>query len=337
MAPYVNSPLRPLVRLGTVFVVAIIALILLIFTFSAWRNINPGFVGIVFDKANHNVTTGALAPGWAFINPLTQAIQEYPITIQTYPMVQSSTEGSSGDDSIKVQSNEGQQINLDVVIQYQVEKSKASQLYTDWGGAPIATVESGVVRQYTRSQVPVVASKYTWEEITSAKRAEMVSEITSVLNIEFERRHLTLVSFGIREVHLPLALQKSLDAKIQAQQAAEQQKYQLQQATVKAQQDVAQATGLANAMKEQAEGEATATLTKAKAQAQANDLLAKSVTPPLIQYEQLQRWDGRLPMFLGATGTPLLDVGSMMKSLGAGKAPAATAHDPLLPVPSPTP
>ena len=227
MLTLADSPLRTLARLGTIFVVGVVAVILLIFTFSAWRSINPGYVGIVFDKANHNVTTGALDPGWAFINPLTQAIQEYPVTIQTYPMVQSSDEGVARDDSIKVQSNEGQQINLDVVIQYQVAKSQASQLYLDWGGAPISVVESGVVRQYTRSQVPVVASKYTWEEITSIKRAEMVTDIIAILRGEFERRHLTLVSFGIREVHLPQALQRSLDQKIQAQQAAEQQKYQL--------------------------------------------------------------------------------------------------------------
>ena len=100
-------------------------------------------------------------------------------------------------------------------------------MYLDWGGAPISVVESGVVRQYTRSQVPVVASKYTWEEITSTKRAEMVQDMIAILREEFDRRHLTLVSFGIREVHLPQALQRSLDQKIQAQQAAEQQKYQL--------------------------------------------------------------------------------------------------------------
>ena len=328
MAVFANSPLRPAVRLGTIFIAAVVALILLVFTFSTWRNINPGFVGIVFDKAHHNVTTGALDPGWAFINPLTQAIQEYPVTIQTYPMVQNSYEGTERDDSIKVQSNEGQQINLDVVIQYQVEKARASQLYLDWGGAPIGVVETGVVRQYTRSQVPVVASKYTWEEITSIKRAEMVQEITSVLSTEFDRRHLTLVSFGVREVHLPQALQRSLDQKIQAQQAAEQQKYQLQQAVVKADQDVAQATGLANAAKEQAEGEAQATLTKAKAQAQANDLLAKSVTPALIQYEQLQRWDGRLPMFQGGNATPFIDVSRLVTGPAANVPPATPSPSP---------
>jgi regulator of protease activity HflC (stomatin/prohibitin superfamily) len=312
-----NSPFQPppIARIVTLLLVGFVALILLGLTFSAWRSIRPGYVGIVFDKANHNVTTGALDPGWAFINPFTQAIQEYPVTIQTYQMVQKATEGQThGDDSVKIQSNEGQQINLDVVIQYQVEKAKASQLYVDWGGAPIETVEDGVVRQYSRSQVPVVAAQFTWEEITSTQRGEVVKQITEILRREFDKRHLNLVSFGIREVHLPQSLQEALNQKIQAQQAAEQQKYQLAQAQVKAQQDVAQATGLANAAVAQAEGDAKAILTKAKAQSEANEALGKSITPGLIQYEQLRRWDGRLPMFSGAAGTPLIDVSHLTGS-----------------------
>ena len=319
MNPDRPSP-KPLTSVVRLVLVGIVGLILLGLTFSAWRSIRPGYVGIVFDKANHNVTTGALDPGWALINPFTQAIQEYPVTIQTYQMVQKASEGQvRGDDSIKIQSNEGQQINLDVVIQYQVEKAKASQLYVDWGGAPIETVEDGVVRQYTRSQVPVVVAQFGWEEITSTKRGEVVTRITDRLRAEFDKRHLTLVSFGIREVHLPQSLQDALTQKIQAQQAAEQQKYQLAQAQVKAQQDVAQATGQANAVKAQAEGDAQATLTKARAQAEANDLLARSITPPLIQYEQLQRWDGKLPLFTGGAGTPLIDVSRL-----TGPAPAAS-------------
>ena len=101
-----------------------------------------------------------------------------------------------------------------MVIQYQVEKEKASQLYVDWGGAPIETVEDGVVRQYTRSQVPVVTAQYGWEEITSTKRAEIVQQIIDVLTKEFDRRHINLISFGVREVHLPEALQQALNQKI---------------------------------------------------------------------------------------------------------------------------
>lgn len=304
---------RAVARIGTLVVVALVAIVLLGLTLSAWRSIAPGYVGIVFDKATHTVTAGALEPGWAFINPFTQAIQQYPVTIQTYSMVQKSTEGqTSGDDSIKVQSNEGQQINLDVVIQYQVIKEEAGLLYQDWGGAEITTVEDRVVRQYTRSQVPVVASKYGWEEITSSKRDVINGEISKGLEAEFAKRHMRLISFAVREVHLPQSLQTALDQKIQAQQQAEQQKYQLAQAKVKAEQDVAQATGEANALKAQAEGEAQATLTRAKAQAEANRQLAESVTPELIRYQQIQRWDGKLPVFSGGNATPLIDATSII-------------------------
>jgi len=304
---------RAVARIGTLVVVALVAIVLLGLTISAWRNISPGYVGIVFDKATHSVTTGALEPGWAFINPFTQAIQQYPVTIQTYSMVQKGTEGqTAGDDSIKVQSNEGQQINLDVVIQYQVIKEEAALLYQDWGGADITFVQDQVVRQYTRSQVPVVASKYGWEEITSAKRDVINGEISKGLESEFAKRHMRLISFAVREVHLPQSLQTALDQKIQAQQQAEQQKYQLAQAKVKAEQDVAQATGQANALKAQAEGEAQATLTRAKAQAEANRQLAESVTPELIRYQQIQRWDGKLPVFSGGNATPLIDATSII-------------------------
>jgi regulator of protease activity HflC (stomatin/prohibitin superfamily) len=294
-------------RAGVLALVLLVAVVLIGLTTASWRNIQPGYVGIVFDKANHAVTTGALEPGWAFINPFTQAIQEYPVTIQTYSMLQKASEGAvQGDDSIKVQSNEGQQLNLDVVIQYQVIKTEAGQLYEDWGGADIGAVEDRVVRQYTRSQVPVVASKYGWEEITSTKRDVINTEISTSLEAEFAKRHLRLISFAVREVHLPEALQAALDQKIQAQQAAEQQKYQLQQAQVKAEQDVAEATGRANALKAQAEGEAHATLTRARAQAEANHMLAESLTDELIRYQQVQQWDGKLPVFSGGA-TPLID------------------------------
>jgi regulator of protease activity HflC (stomatin/prohibitin superfamily) len=328
MPDHLPYPQIPLARILSLLLAGVVAVALLVIVFSAWRSINPGYVGIVFDKANHNVTTGALDPGWAFINPFTQAIQEYPVTIQTYPMVQNSTEGPvGGDDSIKIQSDEGQQINLDVVIQYQVEKAQASQLYVDWGGAPIKDVEEGVVRQYTRSEVPVVCAKYGWEEITSTKRSDIVNEITQVLHDEFDKRHLSLVSFGIREVHLPQALQDALTQKITAQQASEQQKFTLAQAEVKAQQDVAQATGLANAAVAQAQGDAQAILAKAKAQAEANDLLAKSLTPAFIQYQGLVKWDGRLPLFTGGGATPLIDVSRLTQSAP----PAAPSPSPAAP------
>lgn len=296
---------RRAARLLTLGIATVAAVIAGGLVSASWRTIAPGYVGIVFDKVARQVSARSLDPGWQFINPLTQSIQQYPVTIQTYAMVQAQGEGSQADnDSITVQSNEGQQVNLDVVIQYQVVKGEAAALYQEWGGAPIDAIEDRVVRQYTRSQVPLVASRYGWEAISASQREQISNEIATRLEGEFTRRHLQLVSFGIREVQVPQQLQDALDQKIQAQQEAERQEYQLQQATVKAKQDQVAAEGQANAVRAQAQGQADATRIQAEAQAEANRLLAQSLTPAVIRYQQMQRWDGKLPVFNGdgATG-----------------------------------
>lgn len=311
--PRVKSGRRGILGVFSLGIAALIALVVLGLIFSSWRTIEPGYVGIIFDKVSRSVSARSLDPGWQLINPFSQSIQQYPVTIQTYSMVLNSGEGSaSSDDSIKVQSSEGQQVNLDVVIQYQVIKAEAGQLFQDWGGAPINLVEDRVVRQYTRSQVPLVASRYGWEQISASEREKISNEVAARLQDEFSRRHLALVSFGIREVHLPQQLQAALDQKIQAQQEAERQTYQLQQARVKAQQDQVAAEGQANAVRAAAEGEADATKIRAEAQAQANSQLAESLTPELIRYQQLQKWDGKLPVFSGGGATPLIDATSII-------------------------
>ena len=49
-----------------------------------------------------------------------------------------------------------------------------------------------------------------------------------------------------------------------------------------------------------------------QAQAEANRVLAQSLTPDLIRYQQLQRWDGKLPVFTGGGATPLIDATSII-------------------------
>jgi regulator of protease activity HflC (stomatin/prohibitin superfamily) len=284
-------------RLSIISIVAIVVVLVVAFVLLSWRTVQPGNTGIIFDKSTHTIKDRPLEPGWAFVNPFTQYIQEYPATIQTYSMVY---QGPQGDDSIKVQSKEGQQLNLDVVIQYRVLDEEVTALYLDWGGADIKVVEDRVVRQYTRSKVPAIAAQYNWEEITSGKRVEMSELIRVALEEEFSRRHLELISFGIREVHLPGSLQKALNNKIQAQQEAEQQRYQLEQARVKAEQVEVEAQGEANAVK-----------TRAQAEAESNEILARSLTPALIRYQQIKQWDGRMPVFQGGGATPMIDATSI--------------------------
>ena len=302
---------RGLVGVFSLAAAALIALLALLFLFMAWRTIDPGYVGIVFDKASHRVSNTA-DPGWVFINPFTESITKYPVSLQTLTMVQNNTEGRvQGDDSVKVGTKEGQTMNADVSVQYSVDRAKAAVLYTVWAGAPIDKIEDNLVRQVTRAALSDVASQYGWEEIYGAKRPEYITKVSSIIKQRFTEKAVNFESLNLRAWHLPDNLQKALEQKIAAQQAAEQQNFALQQAQVKAQQDKVAAEGQANALRAQAQGEADATKIRALAQAEANKELSQSLTPDLIRYQQLQRWDGKLPVFSGSGATPLVDVSGL--------------------------
>jgi regulator of protease activity HflC (stomatin/prohibitin superfamily) len=312
MARNASPVIRPTARVGTLVIIALVALVALVIMFSSWRTIDPGYVGIVFDKASHQVSN-TLDPGWVFINPFTESITRYPVGVQTLVMVQASQEGQTqGDDSVKVGTREGQTMFADVSVQYSVDRNNAASLYQTWAGAPIERIEDNLVRQVTRSVLNDVASTYGWEEIFGEKRVEYTQKVSAELQRRFGEKFVKFESLNLRGWHLPENLQKALDAKIAAQQAAEQQSFALKQAQIKAEQDVTEATGHANALKAQAEGEAQATLVRARAQAEANKLLAQSLTPELIRYQQLQRWDGKLPVFSGSGATPLIDATSII-------------------------
>ncbi|HEY1011184.1 MAG TPA: prohibitin family protein [Herpetosiphonaceae bacterium] len=300
-------------KIGSWAIGGILALIAVVILSRSWRSIPPGYVGIEFNKFTNQVTTTALEPGWVFVNPFTSAIQEYPVTVQTYIMVLAGGEGQgSGDDSVKVQSKEAQQLNIDVAVQYRVIKDEAAALYTDWGGRGIDIIQVQVVRQETRAALTNLAPIYGWEDISGSKRGELAEQVKERLREKFATRHLLLEDFVIREVHLPDTLKTALDNKIAAQQQAEQQKYQLEQARTKAEQDKVEAQGRAEANKASAEGEAEAIRIKAEAQAKANTLLAESVSDPLIRYQMMLRWDGKLPVFNGGGATPLIDAGAFL-------------------------
>src|SRR5690606_33790471 len=81
----------------------------------------------------------------------------------------------------------------------------------------------------------------------------------------------------------------------------------------------------------QTEGEANSLRMRAQAEADANRLRAASITPELIQYNAVLRWDGALPSTISGTTIPflqLMPMGAASGATGASSAPAKAASDP---------
>jgi regulator of protease activity HflC (stomatin/prohibitin superfamily) len=296
----------PRARISIRWLVALIVVfVLLVAVGSALKRVEPGFAGVKIDYAKGQ-TAGATgyaveqvpAGRFVFINPITQRLAQYPISNQNLTMARRVTEGKvQGDDSVKVVDTNGVTLNIDVSAIYRVNPQEVGALYTEWAGAQLidpnaagGDVEDRLVRPAVRSILPNSAASRNYLQIYATDKGKIQQEAEEALRAYLAPKHIDVVALQIREVYLPDTLQEAINSKVAEQQLAEQ-----------AQATVAKNTQLASAAQEQAKGEAESRTIRAQAEANANLLIAKSLTPELVQYQYALKWDGKLPQATGGT------------------------------------
>jgi len=265
---------------------------------SSFTIIQPGNVGVVFNRWSGALKTVGQGAAWRV--PWITQVQSYPIALRTYTMVQRSAEGSAqGDDSIDLPTKEGQHIRQDISVTYNTSHERAGDVFRSFRGADMADIERTFVRRTIITVSQNAAGQMSLTELISAQRGQLQTEMNK-MGFEVDK-----VNLGAS--HLPDIIEKQLQQKMAAQQQAQQAEYELQRQQT-----------LAKAKVAEAEGDAQSTLVKAKAQAEANRLLQESLTPLLIQNKAIDRWNGSLPQFTGGGAVPFLN----LKELGAGDAHA---------------
>jgi regulator of protease activity HflC (stomatin/prohibitin superfamily) len=296
----------PRARISIRWLVALIVVfVLLVAVGSALKRVEPGFAGVKIDYAKGQ-TAGATgyaveqvpAGRFVFINPITQRLAQYPISNQNLTMARRVTEGKvQGDDSVKVVDTNGVTLNIDVSAIYRVNPQEVGALYTEWAGAQLidpnaagGDVEDRLVRPAVRSILPNSAASRNYLQIYATDKGKIQQEAEEALRAYLAPKHIEVVALQIREVYLPDTLQEAINSKVAEQQLAEQ-----------AQATVVKNTQLASAAQEQAKGEAESRTIRAQAEANANLLIAKSLTPELVQYQYALKWDGKLPQATGGT------------------------------------
>ena len=124
------------------------------------------------------------------------------------------------------------------------------------------------------------------------------------LGENLSRYHIVVDDIYFANIRFSHEYEGAIEAKQVAQQQVETQKQVLAQREIEAQQKVATA-----------KGEAESILVVAQGQAKANDALSRSITPILVQYKGLEKWNGILPQVSGGA-VPFIDLGKMGGSSG---------------------
>jgi regulator of protease activity HflC (stomatin/prohibitin superfamily) len=296
-----NQPIKGLTSLT---VGVLIAAFVLTIVGAGLVFINPQERGVVISALSpQGYRQEPLAPGLHWVVPFAEQVQRYVISRQTYTMSAQTTEGQvTGDDSIRARTKDGQEVFIDASIIYSIDPNKVIPLHINWQNR----YEDQVVRPAARNAIRDAVSQYGVEEIVSTKRAEMESLISQSVSTKLEQNDLAMVDFLLRDIHFSDEYAAAVEQKQIAEQQAQQAKLVVEQKKQEAEQARQVAQGTADAAVISAKGAAEARVIQAQAESQANDLLSKSLTPALLQYQYILKLSPGVQTIFVPTGNQFI-------------------------------
>jgi regulator of protease activity HflC (stomatin/prohibitin superfamily) len=272
-----------------------LGLAVVLFLTSAVMFINPGNVGVLIHRTGGGVDPAPLPVGYRFRWPMLEEIVEYPVYMQTLVLTRSDREGNAYNEEINVNSVEGQPISCDVSLSFELDPSKVPFLYSSFR-TDIRLITHGFVKQAIRQALQETVGRSEIVNFLGKEKAQAVRSTQEDLQKRLGPYGFLVKQFTLNEVRAPESIVRAIEAKNTMAQEALRAQNELQKKQFEAQQKIIEA-----------EGDAKSTLTRARAQAESNQLLAASLTAPLVEYRRIDKWNGQLPQVSGQA-TPFLNL-----------------------------
>lgn len=272
-------------------IIGIVACIIIIIV-SCVSYVPTGYTGIVttFGKVHDEVLDAGLNFHAPWDNVIKMDNREQRITF-----------------NLEAFSKDIQQVDVQGSINYNIDKSTAMNLYKDVG----TNYSEILIGPRINEDVKIIIARYTAENLIES-RQKAADAIYELIKSELAPKGINVISFAIENIDFTDAFESAVEAKQVAtqekQKAQTQQEQQTMEATQAAERQRIAAQAEADVKKIDADADAYATKIKAEAEAEANDKINKSLTDQLISYNQMLRWDGKLPTFMGGDSMiPVLD------------------------------
>jgi regulator of protease activity HflC (stomatin/prohibitin superfamily) len=284
------------------------------------ERVNAGHVGIKIQLAgtNRGVQDVPLVTGIVFYNPITEDVLEYPIFVQTAVWRKPEATPAAGEPNEELSFNDkdGVIMTADVSLSYQIAAPKVPAFYVKFRSDDLAGFTHGYLRNVARDQLNEVAGTYSVEALYGPQKEVFIRDVKARINRELAPVGVSIEQFGfIGAPRPPQNVINAVNAKIAATQLAMQVENELRTAEAEARKTVAVADGAAKANIARAEGEAKSKVALAEGEAKANNLVASSITPQLLQWRHYQiteraveKWNGARPMVEGGSAGILLQL-----------------------------
>lgn len=251
-------------------IVIVVAALLLITLFSSLTIVEAGHKGVLLNMGA--VTGKVLDEGMNFKIPFIQSVEVIDVRVKK---IESTSNSSASKDM--------QNITSSIAVNYRIDSSAVDKLYKNIGLNYEATVISPAISECMKA----VTSQYTAEELIT-KRVEVSAKMKQFLQEKLADKYITVDSFNIINFEFSDAYNKAIEEKQIAEQEALKAKYDLERIQIEADQAIKKAQGEAEAMK----------------------LKNEQLSDYIIKLEFIEKWDGKMPLYLGEGANLMLGMES---------------------------
>ena len=224
-----------------------------------------------------------MGEGLNFKVPITETVIKVDVKVQPHPFKE-----------IDASSKEYQMVKMTGMMNFHIDPAYVNDLYQKVGLDFADKVIDPAFNDFVKEVVPT----YPIGEILP-KREEIRKRAMTKLGDNLSRYHIIVDDIYFANIRFSPEYEGAVEAKQVAQQQVETQKQVLAQREIEAQQKVATAKGEAESIQVVAQG-----------QAKANDALSRSISPILVQYKSIEKWNGILPQVSGGA-VPFVDLSKM--------------------------
>jgi len=259
--------------------IVIVLLILFIVSWGSFAIVPAGHRGVVLWWGS--VEKRIMGEGLNFKVPIAERVIKVDVKVQPHPFKE-----------IDASSREYQMVKMTGMMNFHIDPSFVNDLYQKVGLDFADKVIDPAFNDFVKEVVPT----YPIGEILP-KREEIRKRAMGKLGENLARYHIIVDDIYFANIRFSPEYEGAIEAKQVAQQQVETQKQVLAQREIEAQQKVASA-----------KGEAESILVVAQGQAKANDALSRSISPILVQYKGVEKWNGILPQVSGGA-VPFINLG----------------------------
>ncbi len=256
--------------------------------FTCLKRVDPGEIGIVVNMlgGEKGVEDQEKTVGIHFVAPW-KNMYFFPTFEQNHQWVDK--------EGFAFQTSEGLSLHADIGITYHLEPTRIHNLFARYRRG-MDEITHLFIRNNIRDYINRYASKMKIEDLMGEGKEEFFKNVHNSVQAELsEMGFIVTHIYTIGQFHVPETVKNALNAKIVATQEAQQRENELRETEAQAKKIVAQARG-----------EAESKVMQAKAIAEANLIVATSLTPELIKWSALQKWNGVLPTVMGGKDMPFI-------------------------------